>query len=169
MPRAAEAVAGALVRLHGDPAARRLGVGAGGGLARLDVAVAPFTEFRYVHQGEETTQEGGDGEKKPAVVGFAAAMAQDEADRERRFQCGRQVSFFLQYYIKNILIKLQCLFQAVLSLARSWGGLAQLAGPPPSNRQTPSSSSSSSSSASSSALAALVNTLYLPNAQIRVR
>ncbi len=111
MPRAAEAVAGALVRLHGDPAARRLGVGAGGGLARLDVAVAPFTEFRYVHQGEEATQDGGDGEKKPAVVGFAAAMAQDEADRERRFQCGRQVRLFNKPIKKSSLLSYNACFR----------------------------------------------------------
>ena len=47
---------------------------------RLDVVVAPFTEFRYVHE-----------ELQPSVLGNMSAADAAEEDRKFRFTCAHQV------------------------------------------------------------------------------
>jgi hypothetical protein len=115
MPRIAEAILGSLLRLQINPVTRAKAN------VSLDLVVAPFTEFHYVHN-DDSNARGGD-----SSAGTA------RGDREHRFQCA---------------------YQVILSLLRSWTGLIHLANPKIRKAITP--------------LQAVVDTLYLPNPEIRV-
>ena len=96
MPKMAEALLSALLGLYNNPEVRAACH------IRLDTLVAPFTEFRYIHDDPSQQQH------PPFGGGAITAAEAAEQDRQFRFACAQQVT---------------------LSALRAWPGLLHLIDP----------------------------------------